>query len=381
MPGMTTPDPELIQQLVDANHILTNEGVLDGFGHVSARHDKDPGRFLLARNLAPAFVTADDLQEYDLESSTRDTRRTYLEKFIHGEIYRARPDVMAVAHSPSPSSLPFGLTGRRLGPVFHMCGFLGGPVPVFEIRDAGGLETNMLVRNRELGSALAKTLGDRPFALMRGHGSVAVGPSVKHVVYRAIYAAINARLQQDALLIGHVTYLNDADDGDHDDHGGDRDAGERDESDQGRGPRMGAQLLRHAPRRAGEGSRDDRGEQHQPGGPDPPASVASERRELVVVMPASARVLDGSGDHRRGILVQFAAAEGELAVDAGIRAEHQLAAGHRGVAAHGAVDGDAPGGRAQVAFDRAGDGDLAGRQARAAVDRSAHGDVPGRRRH
>ncbi len=210
MPGMTTPDPELIQQLVDANHILSNEGVLDGFGHVSARHDKDPGRFLLARNLAPAFVAADDLQEYDLESSTRDTRRTYLEKFIHGEIYRARPDVMAVVHSHSPSIIPFGITGERLRPVFHMCGFLGRPVPVFEIRVAGGLETNMLVRNRELGAALAKTLGDRPFALMRGHGSVAVGPSVKHVVYRAIYAEINARLQQDALLMGDVTYLNEA---------------------------------------------------------------------------------------------------------------------------------------------------------------------------
>jgi HCOMODA/2-hydroxy-3-carboxy-muconic semialdehyde decarboxylase len=204
------PDPELIQQIVDANRILTNEGVLDGFGHVSARHDKDPGRFLLARNLAPALVTAEDLQEYDLESNTRDTRRAYLEKFIHGEIYRARPDVMAVVHSHSPSIIPFGITGERLRPVFHMCGFLGGPVPVFEIRDAGGLETNMLVRSRELGAALAKSLGDRPFALMRGHGSVAVGPSVKHAVYRAIYAEINARLQQDALLMGDVTYLNEA---------------------------------------------------------------------------------------------------------------------------------------------------------------------------
>src|SRR5258706_7748033 len=204
MPGMTTPDPELIQQLVDANHILSNEGVLDGFGHVSARHDKDPGRFLLARNLAPAFVAADDLQEYDLESSTRDTRRTYLEKFIHGEIYRARPDVMAVVHSHSPSIIPFGITGERLRPVFHMCGFLGGPVPVFEIRDAGGLETNMLVRNRELGSALAKTLGDRPFALMRGHGSVAAGPPVKPVGYRPISAETNPRPHQDPWLMGVV---------------------------------------------------------------------------------------------------------------------------------------------------------------------------------
>ena len=207
---MSAPDPDLVQQLVDANHILFNEGVLDGFGHVSARHDKDPGRFLLSRNLAPALVTADDLQEYDLESSTRDTRRAYLERFIHGEIYRARPDVMAVVHSHSPAIIPFGVTGERLRPVFHMCGFLGGSAPVFEIRDAGGLETNMLIRTRELGAALAKTLGDRPFALMRGHGSVAVGPSVKHVVYRAIYAEINARLQQDAMRMGEVTYLNEA---------------------------------------------------------------------------------------------------------------------------------------------------------------------------
>lgn len=207
---MAAPDPELVQQLVDANHILFNEGVVDGFGHVSARHDKDPGRFLLARNLAPALVTADDLQEYDLDSNTTDKRRTYLERFIHSEIYRARPDVMAVVHSHSPAIIPFGITGERLRPVFHMCGFLGGPAPVFEIRDAGGPATDMLVRNRELGAALAKTLGDRPFALMRGHGSVAVGPSMKHVVYRAIYAEINARLQTDAMRMGAVTFLNEA---------------------------------------------------------------------------------------------------------------------------------------------------------------------------
>ncbi len=207
---MAAADPQLVADLVDANHILFNERVLDGFGHVSARHDKDPGRFLLARNLAPALVTAGDLQEYDLECNTSDTRRPYLERFIHSEIYRARPDVMAVVHSHSPAIIPFGITGERLRPVFHMCGFLGGPAPVFEIRDAGGANTDMLVRNQELGAALAKTLGARPFALMRGHGSVAVGPSVKHVVFRAIYAEVNARLQQDAMLIGEVTYLNEA---------------------------------------------------------------------------------------------------------------------------------------------------------------------------
>ncbi len=206
------PGAALIEDLVSANRILFREGVLDGFGHVSARHDANPARFLLARSIAPATVTAGDIMEFDLEGNPLDRRgrRMYVERFIHSEIYRARPDVHAVVHSHSPSLIPFGVTATRLRPICHMSGFLGSSAPVFEIRDAGGPATDMLVRDRELGAALARTLGAAAFALMRGHGSVAVGASLKQVVYRAIYAEVNARLQSEAMRLGEITFLNDA---------------------------------------------------------------------------------------------------------------------------------------------------------------------------
>lgn len=206
------PDPELIRDLVLANRILFKEGVVDGFGHVSARHDRNPERFLLARGIAPGTVTAADIMEYDLDGNpvNQRGRRMYLERFIHGEIYRVRPDVQAVVHSHSPSVIPYGITGTPLRPVFHMSGFLGASAPpVFEIRDAGGPATDLLIRDRNLGAALAKTLGPAAFALMRGHGSVAVGSSVRQVVYRAIYAEVNARLQSEASRLGAITFLNE----------------------------------------------------------------------------------------------------------------------------------------------------------------------------
>jgi HCOMODA/2-hydroxy-3-carboxy-muconic semialdehyde decarboxylase len=207
--GDARPDAGLIRDLVAANRILYNEGVLDGFGHVSARHDRRPERFLLARGIAPGRVTARDIMEYDLDANPLDQRgrRIYLERFIHGEIYRARPDVQAIVHSHSPSVIPYGVTGTALRPVFHMSGFLGAAPPVFEIRDAGGPATDLLVRDRPLGAALARTLGSASYALMRGHGAVAVGASVRQVVYRAIYAEVNARLQSEALRLGTVTFL------------------------------------------------------------------------------------------------------------------------------------------------------------------------------
>jgi ribulose-5-phosphate 4-epimerase/fuculose-1-phosphate aldolase len=207
-----SPDPELIEDLVVANHILFREGVVDGFGHVSARHDRDPSRFLLARSIAPATVTADDIMEFDLEGNAVDPRgrRTYLERFIHSEIYRTRPEVLAIVHSHSPAVIPFGVTGTQLRPISHMSGFLGASTPIFEIRDAGGPATDMLIRSPELGAALASTLGSRSFALMRGHGSVVVAASIKQVVYRAIYAELNARLQLEAMRLGDITFLNDA---------------------------------------------------------------------------------------------------------------------------------------------------------------------------
>jgi ribulose-5-phosphate 4-epimerase/fuculose-1-phosphate aldolase len=204
-------DPALIEDLVAANHILCDQGVVDGFGHVSARHDKNPNRYLLARSMAPALVTEDDIMEFDLDSTPVDQqgRRLYLERFIHGEIYKARPEVHAVVHSHSPAVIPYANTRVQLAPMNHISGFLGGGVPVFEIRDAGGPATNMLITNAMLGRALAVTLGSRPVALMRGHGSVAAAHSVRHVVFRAIYTEVNARMQTDAMRIGEPVFLNE----------------------------------------------------------------------------------------------------------------------------------------------------------------------------
>jgi ribulose-5-phosphate 4-epimerase/fuculose-1-phosphate aldolase len=202
----------LIEDLVAANHILYDQGVVDGFGHVSARHDKDPNRYLLARSMAPALVTADDIMEYDLDSTPIDQRgrAVYLERFIHGEIYKSRPDVQAIVHSHSPAVIPYADTKVRLQPMNHIASFLGGGVPVFEIRDVAGPASNMLVSNPALGHALAVTLGQHSVALMRGHGSVAAAQSVRHVTFRAIYTEVNARVQSEALRLGEPTYLNDA---------------------------------------------------------------------------------------------------------------------------------------------------------------------------
>ena len=207
------PATGLISDLVSANHILYCEGVVDGFGHISVRHDKDPERFLLSRSIAPAMVTAADIMEFDLNGDAIDAkegRKPYLERFIHSEIYRARPDVQAIVHNHPPAVIPFGATGTQLRPIFHMGGFLGGGTPIFEIREAGGQATDMLIRNPALGKALAGALGPAPFALLRGHGGVAVGASIKQVVYRAVYAEVNARLQAEAMRFGDVTFLNDA---------------------------------------------------------------------------------------------------------------------------------------------------------------------------
>jgi HCOMODA/2-hydroxy-3-carboxy-muconic semialdehyde decarboxylase len=146
--------------------------------------------------------------DMDGEQIDKKGRKVFVERFIHSEIYRARPDVQAVVHSHSPAVIPFGVTGTALRPVSHMGGFLGMATPIFEIREAGGPNTDMLIRDRKLGRALARTLGKSTYTLMRGHGSVAVGVSIKQVVYRAIYAEWNARLQAEAMRLGPVTYLN-----------------------------------------------------------------------------------------------------------------------------------------------------------------------------
>ena len=205
-------DPELIDDLVAANRILSDQGVVDGFGHVSARHATDPARFLLARSMAPGLVTADDIMEFDLDGVALDPRgRTlYVERFIHSEIYKAYPEVNAVVHSHSPSVIPFSATKVPLRPIYHMSSFLGARVPVFEIREAGGPATDMLIRTPDLGAALAQKIGTAAVVLMRGHGDVVVGRSVRQVVFRAVYTEVNAKLQSEALRLGggEVEFLN-----------------------------------------------------------------------------------------------------------------------------------------------------------------------------
>jgi ribulose-5-phosphate 4-epimerase/fuculose-1-phosphate aldolase len=209
-----TEDPALIEDLVAANRILYNEGVVDGFGHVSVRHGKAPERFLLARSMAPGLVTATDIMEFDRDGEPIDPqgRTPYLERFIHSEIYKQRPEVQAIVHSHSPAVIPFGVAaGAGLRPIYHMSSFLGAGVPVFEIREAGGPATDMLIRNPALGAALAKSLGNSAVGLLRGHGNVVVGASIREVVFRAIYTEVNARLQTDAMGLGggEIVFLNE----------------------------------------------------------------------------------------------------------------------------------------------------------------------------
>ncbi|MGS0897477.1 class II aldolase/adducin family protein [Burkholderia stagnalis] len=205
-------DPTLVEDLVCANRILFDQGIVDAFGHVSVRHDKDPERFLLARNMAPGTVEARDIVEFTLDGVPVNAggRAVYLERFIHGEIYKARPDVQSIVHSHSPTVLPFSVTRRTpLRPVCHMSGFLGAGTPVFEIRDTAGDATDLLVRDNALGAALARQLGSAAFVLMRGHGSTVVAPTLKQAVYRAVYAEVNARMQIEALQLGDVVYLSE----------------------------------------------------------------------------------------------------------------------------------------------------------------------------
>jgi ribulose-5-phosphate 4-epimerase/fuculose-1-phosphate aldolase len=205
-----TADPALLEELAIANRILADHGVVDAFGHVSARHDKAPDRFLLARNMAPALVTAADLLEFDLDGNpvAAAGRAVYLERFIHGEIYRARPDVQAVVHSHSPAVVPFGAVRESpLKPIWHMSGFIGEAAPVFEIRDTAGDGSDLLIRDNALGAALATSLGPATVVLMRGHGATIVGASVRQAVFRAVYTEVNARLQMQAIGLGTVTYL------------------------------------------------------------------------------------------------------------------------------------------------------------------------------
>ena len=199
----------LIDDLVSANHILVNEGVLDGFGHISVRHDKNPELFLIARSMAPALVTNSDIVYCNLDGEVihPNGAKSYVERFIHSEIYKLRPDVHSIIHSHSPAIIPFGVTGERLRPICHMSGFLGAVTPVYEIRNSVGDSSDLLIRTQSLGRDLAHTLGHHAVALLRGHGNVCVGYSIQQAVYRAIYTENNAKLQLQAKPLGEITFL------------------------------------------------------------------------------------------------------------------------------------------------------------------------------
>lgn len=204
----------LVADLVDAGHILFHEGVLDAFGHVSVRAPEG-GHFLLSRSMAPAQVEAADILTFGLDGERVGTTpgtsapKVFLERFIHAAIYRARPDVRAIVHSHAPALIPFGVVrGATLRPICHMSGFLARGAPVFDIADAAGPDSDMLIRDNQLGDALAVSLRDAPIVLMRGHGVTVVAPSLRKAVYCAIYAQLNARLVLDAARLGgEIRYL------------------------------------------------------------------------------------------------------------------------------------------------------------------------------
>jgi HCOMODA/2-hydroxy-3-carboxy-muconic semialdehyde decarboxylase len=201
-----------LEDLVAANRILAEHGVIDAYGHVSMRSPDNPQRFFIARAIAPETVQAEDILEYDLDSNPIDARGrdSVNERFIHSEIYRARPDVMSVVHNHSPSVIPFSVTGVKMRALFHMASFIGDGLPVFEIRKVQK-GTDLLVRNPRLGVALAKTLGKKTAALMRGHGSVTVGENLQRAVGRSVYLEMSAKMQLQAMLLSSkITFLDAA---------------------------------------------------------------------------------------------------------------------------------------------------------------------------
>jgi len=198
-------DPQLIDDLVVANRILAHEGILDAYGHVSVRHPTRPNHYLIARSVAPEFVAADDILEYDQDSNLVGPAepRQFIERYIHGEIYKARSDVQAVIHSHSPALVPFSVSSIPLRPVFHMAAFIAGGVPVWDSASANDPEgQGILVRNSALGASLAATLGNHPVALMRGHGDVVAARDLKAAVRNAIFLDANARMQATAIQLG-----------------------------------------------------------------------------------------------------------------------------------------------------------------------------------
>lgn len=200
----------LKDELVLANQILVRYGIVDAFGHASVRHPDDPSKFLMSRRLPPGLVKREDIREFrmDGELVEQDGTPVFLERFIHSEILSARRDVNAVVHSHSANIIAFSIVpSNPLRPVCHTCGFLKDGAPSFEIRDAAGDGTNLLISSRQLGENLVTALGDANVILMRGHGSTVVGTTLPQAVYRAIYTETNAKIQASAINLGPVTFL------------------------------------------------------------------------------------------------------------------------------------------------------------------------------
>lgn len=198
----------LLDELVTANRILAREGVVDAFGHVSVRHPEQAGRYLMARARAPDLIEVEDLMEFTLDGSPVDPRgrKPYLERFIHGAIYEARPEVTSVVHNHSPSVIPFGVTRVPLKPLLHMGATIGYEVPVWDSQDRFG-DTALLVVDMAMGRDLARTLGSGGTALMRGHGATVVGRTIREAVFTSVYLEVNAGLQMKAMAMGDITFL------------------------------------------------------------------------------------------------------------------------------------------------------------------------------
>ncbi|HMF93241.1 MAG TPA: class II aldolase/adducin family protein [Vicinamibacterales bacterium] len=200
----------MFDELVTANRILAHEEVVDAFGHVSIRHPDRPDRYVLSRARAPECVEVDDLMEFTLDGTPIDPagRTPYAERFIHGAVYEARAGVSAVVHHHSPSVIPFSVTTAQLSPIMHMCAGIGARVPTWDSRMAFG-DTNLLVTTMAMARDLAAELGERSVVLMRGHGAVVAGASLREVVFNAIYLQLNADLQMNARALGDSTFLSD----------------------------------------------------------------------------------------------------------------------------------------------------------------------------
>jgi ribulose-5-phosphate 4-epimerase/fuculose-1-phosphate aldolase len=198
----------LYDELVAANRILADEGVVDAFGHVSVRDPDNPTRYVLSRGRSPELIERSDIMTFELDGTAVDGSigKPYLERYIHGAVYEARPDVQAVVHSHSRGVVPFSISSECLRPVAHSCAIIGKTVPVWDSQAQFG-DTNLLIADMTMGRDFAQSLGHHASALMRGHGSTVVGKSLRIAVYTAVYLEVNARLQMDAMRLGVVKFL------------------------------------------------------------------------------------------------------------------------------------------------------------------------------